>query len=742
MRILQNKITVIWIFGLLAAAIVWILAFTGSGGLAGFNTQVFDRYQQIKPREWAGSDITIVDIDEASLKRIGQWPWPRTIIAEITDKLGEMGAAAIVFDIVFAEADRTSPLKALEELSKAGVQFNLPEKMDMLDNDKVLAEAFSRNTVIAGMILSQNGLETPPPPKVGTGFGGTPPPHLMRAGMKAISNLSILENTAKGIGNFQFDTAEEGDSVVRKIVLLQGANDYYYPALTMETFRVLQGAGSYKIKFSDASGELSGGIQSVVSVQVGGLEIPTDENGALNIYHSLSNQKPTVSAKSLLYPEEDNLSEQELAAQISNHIVLIGTSAAGLLDLRATPLEPVVAGVSIHADILDQINAGVYLTRPNFALGVELGVAIIAVITLLILLPIFNAVGDALSAFGLSAIVIGGFWYAFSQQFLLLSPVIPVLSILAAYAAGVAADLLLTEKEGRFVREAFSHYLSPAMVDKLADNPEALTLGGEEKELTVLFCDIRGFTSLSEGLDPVELTDLLNNFLTPMTTTLLEQGATIDKYMGDAIMAFWNAPIDQDDHRQRACESLLEMREALSTLNANNNRQIAIGIGLNTGACCVGNLGSTQRFNYSAIGDTVNVSSRVEGLTKQYGLDNLVTDETLEGTTGFAVLEIDRVSVVGREQPLTIHTLMGDETVLNSAKFKNLAKTHGEMLDAYKLGDVESGIAHMARAGRLAEKLGNGSLLKVYAIYGERFADLRNNGVPKEWDGVFRATSK
>ena len=382
------------------------------------------------------------------------------------------------------------------------------------------------------------------------------------------------------------------------------------------------------------------------------------------------------------------------------------------------------------------------LSRPDFALGVELGVAILAVLILLVLLPILNSVGDALSAFSLSAIVIGAFWYAFSQHHLLLSPLVPVLSILAAYAAGGAADLLLTEKEGRFVREAFSHYLSPAMVDKLADNPDALTLGGEEKELTVLFCDIRGFTSLSEGLDPVELTELLNNFLTPMTTTLLEQGATIDKYMGDAIMAFWNAPIDQADHRQRACEGLLKMREALTTLNASKNRPIAIGIGLNTGSCCVGNLGSSQRFNYSAIGDTVNVSSRVEGLTKQYGLDNLVTHETLEGTTGLASLEIDQVSVVGREQPLTIYTLLGDESLKNSVKFKAHAKTHMKMLDAYKLGDVESGIANMALAGRMAEKLENVSLLNLYAIYGERFADMRENGVPADWDGVFVATDK
>jgi adenylate cyclase len=227
-----------------------------------------------------------------------------------------------------------------------------------------------------------------------------------------------------------------------------------------------------------------------------------------------------------------------------------------------------------------------------------------------------------------------------------------------------------------------------------------------------------------------------------MTTTLLDQGATIDKYMGDAIMAFWNAPIDQEDHRQRACQGLLNMRKALAKLNSNNVRKINIGIGLNSGACCVGNLGSAQRFNYSAIGDAVNVASRVEGLTKHYGLDNLITQETLDGTSELAFLEIDRVSVVGREQPLTVYTLLGGKRVLESAAYKNLLAPHQEMLEAYNLGDAEGGIANMARAGHLAEKLEDVSLLKVYALYAERFAVLRDKGVPEDWDGVFKATSK
>ncbi|MEE9313828.1 MAG: adenylate/guanylate cyclase domain-containing protein [Rhizobiaceae bacterium] len=738
---MKSKFAVIWIFGLTAAAVIWAIAITGNG-FDRLNTQVFDQYQQIKPRAWGNSDITIVDIDEASIKRIGQWPWPRTVVADLTNNLGKMGAAAIIFDIVFAEADRTSPLKAIEGLTRAGAQINLPNKIDMLDNDIVLAEAFSHNTVVTGMILSAQGADTPPAPKAGTGFSGTPPPHLMGGEIKSIRNLEILDKAATGIGIFNFFTHDQQDSVVRKAVLMHGANDQYYPSLVMEALRVVQGAGSFKIKSSDGSGELSGGQLSVVSVKVGALQVPTDANGAIDIYHSPADQKPTLSAKDILYPDEHGLPKNTLENNIANHIILIGTSAAGLLDLRATPLESVVPGVTIHAEIIDQILVGTYLSRPDLALGIELLVAIIAVFLLLALLPILNSVGDALAAAVLSALVIWAFWYAFSQHRLLLSPILPVFSILAAYALGVAADLLIAEKEGRFVRNAFSHYLSPAMVKRLAENPDSLALGGEEKELTVLFCDIRGFTSLSEGLGPTELTELLNNFLTPMTTALLERGATIDKYMGDAIMAFWNAPMDQADHAQRACEGLLDMRNALVKLNQTTNHPISIGIGLNTGACCVGNLGSTQRFNYSAIGDAVNVASRIEGLTKQYGLDNLVAAETLQVTEGFATLEIDRVGVVGREAPLTVFTLLGGIDTLKNPTFQKLLKAHGEMIDDYQSGDAENGLVNMTKANRLAEKLGGLSLLKVYALYGERFFELRETGVPKDWDGVFRATTK
>lgn len=748
MKLFRNKFAVIWLFGLTISSC--FLIFTGLGGgeatIRQFNTIVFDTYQRLKPRQWGGNDIVIVDIDETSIRRLGQWPWPRTTIAELTDRLGNLGAAAVVFDIVFSEPDRTSPMLALDSLRRAGAQIQLPSKLDMLNNDLALAESFKRNLVVSGLVLQGSGVTEPPAPKAGTGLSGTFPPHLMKVNVKAIRNLEIFDDAAAGIGQFGFETEIQTDGVVRDVKPLTEANGYYYPSLSFETLRVVQGAGGFNLKSSDASGEYSGGQLNLVSARVGALEVPTDANGAMRIYHSAASSKPTLPVRAVLFPQESGISQEQLAADIANHIVLIGTSAEGLLDLRATPLQPVVPGVTIHADIIDQIIAGAFISRPDTAKGIELAMALMAVLLLLVALPLLNPLGDALSAASLIAAVTFGFWYMFSNYQMLFSPVIPVAAILLAYMTGVATDLLITERQGKFVRNAFAYYLSPAMVDRLADNPEALKLGGEEKELTILFCDIRGFTSLSEGLDPTELTELLNNFLTPMTTALLEKGATIDKYMGDAIMAFWNAPIDQEDHAQLACEGLLEMRRELVALNQRAPRAIDIGIGLNTGPCCVGNLGSNQRFNYSAIGDAVNVSSRIEGLTKQYGLDNLVAEETLSRCEGFASLEVDSVAVVGREEPLTVHFLLGSEKAANDTAFERLREVHQEMIDSYRAGDVEQGLSAMAQAGRLADKLtgelGDVSLLKLYAVYAERFALLRENGVPHDWDGVFRATSK
>lgn len=738
MNLLKRKFLVIWLAGLLAALPIWLPQFIFPGSFDKINAVVFDTYQRFKPREWSGSDVVVLDIDEASIKRLGQWPWPRTVIAEMTDRLGQLGAALVVFDVVFSEADRTSPLNSIERFRAAGVEMTLPDERSRLDNDTILAESFERNNVVAGLVLSTSASDTPPLPKAGHGFSGSEPPGIMTQNIGSVRNLPKLDEAADGIGVFSLTPDGKSDGILREIQLLTGANGSFYPTLAMEALRLVQGAGGFKLKSSDGSGEADTGQLRMTSVQVGGIDVPTNATGAMPIYHSPKTSKSVVPVHVLMFPGETGVSLEALTQEVANHIVFVGTSAEGLGDLRSTPLEPVVPGVFVHAEVLDQIVSGSYLVRPDFAKGVELVGGILAVLLMLLIWPFVNSVLSGLVALTIAMLAIGLSWLQFSESLNLFSPFVAVASIAIAYVSASTMSFFVTEKEGRFLRGAFSQYLSPDLVDRLAKNPEKLVLGGEEKDLTVLFCDIRGFTSLSESLSAGELTELLNSFLTPMTTVLLNNGATIDKYMGDAIMAFWNAPIDQENHRELACKSVLDMRIALEELNAERGLDLRIGIGLNTGPSCVGNLGSAQRFSYSAIGDTVNVTSRLEGLTKQYGLDNLVSGETAKGLKDTIVLEVDQVRVVGREQPVTIYSLVSPENSPEGNEVNACLEQHKQMLADYRIGDLQAVEMNIT----LLEAKMPPSYAKIYQIYRSRVEDQKTNGLPANWDGVFIATQK
>ncbi|MEM8749847.1 MAG: adenylate/guanylate cyclase domain-containing protein [Pseudomonadota bacterium] len=749
MRLFGNKHYVIWFFGLLAMSFVLVVSLFPQKPFDRVNTYIFDGYQRLSPRAWSGSDVLVVDIDEKSIAALGQWPWPRTVLADLVKRLGEMGAATIVFDVVFSEPDRTSPLRSVNSFREAGATVTLPANTEQLDHDTVFANAIAKQRVVTGLILNRNGLTAPPKPKAGTGIGGSIPSGFMQENMNSIRNIEIIDKASSGIGEFSFNTKQQQDAVVRKAPLMRGANGAFYPSLALEALRVAQGAGGFQIRTSDGSGEISGGEVRFVSAKVGALEIPIDATGAIDIYHSPSGQKPTLSVIDILNTGPREPGHDELVAQVANHLIFIGTSAAGLLDLRATPLEPVVPGVTIHAEIVDQIISGAFLSRPDFAVGAERFAAILVCLILLCLLPWLSVPSQISAALLLLVVVVAGAWFAFDIHLLLLSPALPVACLLATLAAGGAANLLITERQGRFVRQAFGRYLAPAMVQQLASDPASLKLGGEEKELTILFCDIRGFTGLSEGLGPTELTELLNNFLTPMTDALLKEGATIDKYMGDAIMAFWNAPLDQTDHRNAALRGMMAMRRELEELNRSIPRPIQVGIGLNTGSCCVGNLGSSQRFSYSAIGDTVNVASRIEGQTKQYGLDNLVADEVLTSNTSFAVLEVDRLGVVGRKEPLSVWTVLCGKTDLTQTaqqSLQALCTAHDQMLLEYRAGNADAAMEKINDCENLADRMtASGeipSLTKLYELYRGRIEGYSATGFPENWDGVYRSTTK
>jgi adenylate cyclase len=524
------------------------------------------------------------------------------------------------------------------------------------------------------------------------------------------------------------------DGIVRQIPLISRFEDRLYPALALEALRVAQGASSYLIRSTGAHGEQDTGLPGMVAVKDGSYEVPTGPDGTMWVYFSGQTVANVIPAARLAADEID----PALADLVAGHIVLAGTSAIGLRDLVSTPLASGVPGVFVHAEIIDQILSGTFLSRPDWAVGAEVALAVVLSLLVIAFLPALPALANALIFACAIAIAVTTAWLAFSWHNLLLSPILPVQMSLFAYGVSSGVRLLVSESERRYIRSAFSHYLAPSMVEKLVDNPQSLVLGGENKELTLLFADIRGFTSLSEGLGPTELTEFLNEYLTPMTDVLMGSGATIDKYMGDGIMAFWNAPLDVAEHRRAACGSVLAMQAALAEFNRAFGTSVSVGIGLNTGVCCVGNLGSRQRFDYSAIGDPVNVASRVEGMTKQYGVSNLISGSTAEGADDFALLEVDRVRLVGRDAPTPVFTLLGDAAVARSAEFLALKETHDRFLAHYRAADFDAADAALDALDATAPA----ELAKLYGILRARVATLRADPPPAGWDGTFRAKEK
>jgi adenylate cyclase len=521
--------------------------------------------------------------------------------------------------------------------------------------------------------------------------------------------------------------------VVRQIPLISRQGENLYPALSIESLRVAQGASSFVIKSTGASGEFDTGQPGMTALKVGEFEVPTGADGRIWVYYTREPTSPLIPVHRLLGDPDP-----ELTSQIEGRVVLIGTSAVGLRDLVATPLTAGFPGVLVHAAIIDQIVTQKFLTRPDWAIGFEIVVAIGLGLLVLAFLPWLSTTANAVIAAGAIAVSIGFGWFAFASYDLLLSPILPAQTSLLAYGVASGVRLLLSESESRYIRGAFAHYLSPAMVEELVENPDALVLGGENRELTILFCDIRSFTTISETMEPTELTVFLNNFLTPMTDVLMEKGATIDKYIGDAIMAFWNAPLDVPQHRQRACESVLAMLDALEKLNATLEKPVRIGAGLNTGICCVGNLGSRQRFDYSAIGDSVNVGSRIEGLTKQYGLSNLIAESTAREVEGLAMLEVDKVMVVGRDEATLVYTLLGGRERAAQEDFLELKRQHDRFLASYRSMRFDEAANDLA----LLRKTGPEQLAKMYAEYQHRLDAYLVTPPAADWDGSWRAEHK
>ncbi len=716
--------------GLFSVVLLGLLAYFGTERLSSL---IFDQYQRMKPREYAQAPVLVVDIDEESLEALGQWPWPRSQLAEMVNVLASNGAAAIGFDVAFPENDRTSPFRSMETLRDLGAEISFPDGAPELDNDVLFAESLQQAPAVIGFALADDFVSKIPEPKTGWAWLGQDPRDVLQKYHGSMDVLPLIEEAAQGLGFFSFPPTFDG--VVRKVPIIAVSEENTYPSLAMETLRVAQQASNFTVKSTGASGEADTGLPAVVSVKVGDYIAETDADGSLWIYYSGRAGANRLSAKSLL---DGSLDPQQLQERIAYHIVLIGTSALGLRDLVATPLASGYPGVNVHAEIIDQILSETFLHRPDYVTGLEYALALFAIIFMVVAVRPGRFTISAVLATLMAAGAIGLSWHLFAERHILLDPIPLLFAILVSYFSITLLQYLGSEQEKRFIRNAFGRYLAPSLVERLTENPSALNLGGETRELTLLFCDIRGFTTISEALSPQELTQLLNNFLTPMTDELLKSEATIDKYMGDAILAFWNAPLTVENHRTAALGATVQMANRLDALNAEKGYGIRMGVGLHTGECLVGNLGSTQRFSYSVIGDAANVASRIEGITKYYGLMLLFEQSLLEGNStipeGHRALEVDRVRVVGRDSPLVLYTLVETRALRDETAF---FETHEVFLSNYRQGRFEETQEIVSRLAGIAPD----RIRPMYETFAKRLSDFVATP-PQDWDGVFDFTEK
>jgi adenylate cyclase len=703
-----------------------------------FRASVFDTYQRVKPRPYRSDQLRIVAIDEQSLQAAGQWPWERRTVASLVERLRELGAAAIGFDMMFLEPDRTSPTLMLERLPEIPALQGLRAHVaELPDYDQLLAESVGRGRVALGFVLTGDNQAKPIERRGGLVVSGPDPSGRFHRFGGSMSNLAPIAAAAAGGG--ALNVIPDADGVVRRLPLLMRMRDEVIPSFAAELLRVGEGAQTYVLRAIAGPNPVDAG--DGVQLRFGRIGVPLEPDGELALYFAGSHAIRYISARSILDGTVDR-------AEIERKIVLIGVTALGVKDERATPLNLVVPGVEIHAEAIEQMLGGAFLTRPDWSAAAELFYVMLLGTILLFTLPRLGPILSALIGVSAAFLAAAASWVAFDQALLLIDPVTPSLIVFAVYMFATMLGFVRTEAERARVRSAFGRYLSPELVRKLAKDLKGLNLGGETRAMTLMFCDIRGFTTISEKLDPQQLTRLVNRFFTPMSREIQGHGGTIDKYIGDCIMAFWNAPLPTPDHARKACHAALAMIAALAELNrrradeARTERRefvpLRMGIGLNTGECVVGNMGSDQRFNYTAMGDEVNMAARLEGQCKEFAVDIVISDTTEAAAAGLATLELDLVQVIGKTKPRRIFALVGDEAMARDLAFQALRQHHAEILGAMRARDWSTATQRLQLCRRLAPQ----HLHALYDHYARRIVSYAENPPGPGWDGVLAAARK
>lgn len=638
---------------------------------------VFDEYQVFSPRAWSPDEpVRIIAIDDDALAAVGQWPWPRDKLAELLRDISELGPAAIGMDIVFSEEDRLATPAILRRLPP-GPERDRVEK-DFAERGALDTKAFAEAIAAAPVVLSEtftnnSGAVEPPEPKINFVILGDSPVDLPPRFGRALQPLPNLSRAAKGLGGINF--IPDRDMVVRRAPMVFAVGPpgkrALQPSFAQELLRVAQidpadhthPSPSPIVKSTGAQNESGGGGRgAIMSIRVGAAEIATEADGQARLRFSGHQAGRFLPASRIL-------ARQVPRGEIEGRIALIGVTAASANDLRSTPIDGAVPGVEIHAETIEHVLSGERLARPDYAAAAE---ALAALVGGLLVALIARRLRPALSGAAiLCLLALAGCvsWWLFSWRSTLIDPLFPSATWLATWSSVTVAAFRRAENERRFVRAAFSRYLAPAVVERLAANPALLRLGGEEREITVLFCDARDFTTRSENLGAEGVVRFLNSLLTPLTAAVLSRDGAIDKYLGDGLMAYWNAPVDIPNHASRACEAALAIaalipdidraaREAAGAAGI-THAPVVVGVGINTGRAFVGNMGSEQRFDYSMVGDPVNVAARLESATKEFGAPIIVSEETRRQASGFRFVPLGAAPLKGRHSEATVHALHG-----------------------------------------------------------------------------------
>ncbi len=733
---------------LIGLGLALVLVFLGSaakiyqiGFIQQLDNILYDYRLRLTMPHGVDDRIVILDIDEKSLKEEGRWPWSRNRLALLMDRLFDhYGVAVAGFDVVFAEKDESSGFKVLQALARNQLkdvpqfQSTLAQIKPQLDYDNLFADKLrDRNTVLGYYVTnSAKGAEKSvsgalPDAVFAPGtFNGRPVNFIHFDGYGG--NLQELQKNAASAGHF--NPLVDSDGEVRRVPMIVEYNGAYYESLSLAMVRTLLGTTKLTPGYgSDKSADYAGLEWLALTSAQGNFRIPVDENvSTLVPYRGGRGSFRYISIADVLHGRTP-------LDELKGKIVLIGTTAPGLMDLRSTPVNTVYPGVEVHANMIAGILDQNLKEKPPYVIAVEIVLLLITGVALSLLLPLLTPVKATL----LTIVAFGGalagnmaIWHYANLDLPLASG---VLMILGLFALDMSYGYFVEARTKRQITHLFGKYVPTELVEEMSNNPEqVVSMEGESREMTILFSDVRGFTTISEGLDPKELSQLMNAFLSPLSAVINKHHGKVDKYMGDCIMAFWGAPKPEPDHARNAILAGIEMQKKLLELQPDFKKrgwpEIHVGVGINTGKVSVGNMGSEVRVAYTVMGDAVNLASRLESITKQYGVGVMVGEITKEAVPDFVYRELDLVKVKGKNEPVAIYEPIGPNGEVDKAVLEELEMFH-QALKMYRKQDWDQAELQLNNLQRMFPDC------KLYQVYVERVAYFRNNPPGADWDGVF-----